>query len=389
MDLYKSRSSWRILLAVFGMIIVIITSFYSYYLSKELAIKELKSVKQLAYAMAKVLGESEDEEINTENLTFYSKIIEQNTVPIVLEDEKGKLKGANFGEAKDTMSDFLQIQKQKSLDQGFVPIEGSGYSRYIYLNHSKLYDLIRLYPLVQFFLVAIFILLGYLVFSASRREEQNRVWAGMAKETAHQLGTPISGILGWIEHLKMDENITSDQLEIVDELVHDVDRLNLVADRFSKIGSEPKLDKYDIYALLEETRIYMEKRASRKISFSFPGEGHEALNVNVNKHLFVWVLENLIRNALDAMGGKGEIGASVNTDHGKVVIELSDTGKGIPESKFKTVFKPGFSTKTRGWGLGLSLAKRIIEEYHKGRIFVKNSKLNEGTTFAISLPKAV
>jgi len=242
--------------------------------------------------------------------------------------------------------------------------------------------------LVQVFLVAIFILLGYLVFSASRREEQNRVWAGMAKETAHQLGTPISAILGWIEMLKVDENISPDQLEIVGELTNDVDRLNLVADRFSKIGSEPKLENYDIYQLLEETKIYMEKRASRKVSFHFPQAQASETQVSVNKHLFVWVLENLLRNALDAMEGKGEISAAVNADPNNVVILLSDTGKGIPESKQKTVFKPGYSTKTRGWGLGLSLAKRIIEQYHNGKIFVKNSKLNEGTTFQINLPKA-
>ncbi|GLR17838.1 sensor histidine kinase [Portibacter lacus] len=384
MELYKSRSKWRILLAIFGMIIVVITSFYSYYLAQQLGEKELKSVKLFALALSEAY---ENDDLNAD-FTIVDEIIKNNTVPIVLEDEDGALEGYNFPEEKLLDQEFLIKQIEKSKNRGFDPIQGSGYSRIIYLNYSRLYTLIRLYPIVQFLLVAIFILLGYLVFSASRREEQNRVWAGMAKETAHQLGTPISAIIGWLEHLKIDENITTDQLEILDELANDVDRLNLVADRFSKIGSEPKLKTYGIYDILNETKEYMEKRASRNVSFRFPESQPEELYVNVNKHLFVWVLENLMRNALDAMEGKGEISAEVHSDSNNVTILLSDTGKGIPESKQKTVFRPGYSTKTRGWGLGLSLAKRIIEQYHKGKIFVKNSKLNEGTTFQINLPKA-
>ncbi len=383
MELYKQRSRWRILLAIFGMIIVVITSFYSYYLAKNVADRELKSVKLLGMATT---------EINT-NLDLEAdfrlpfEIVENNTVPLIVEDEKGDLTGYNYG-SNDNDPDFLERQKEKLLKRGVVPIEGTGYAKFIYFENSKLYNSIRFYPLVQISLVAIFILFGYMVFSSSRREEQNRVWAGMAKETAHQLGTPISGILGWIEHLKMDENVTPTQLEIVDELTHDVERLNLVADRFSKIGSTPKLEKANIFELLDECKVYMEKRASRKVVFSFPDPKNTIAFVNVNKHLFVWVIENLMRNALDAMEEKGEIKAVVNTLNNNVVIELSDTGKGIHESKFKTVFRPGYSTKNRGWGLGLSLAKRIIEEYHNGKIYVKNSKINEGTTFGISLPLA-
>lgn len=366
------------------MIIVIITSFYSYYLAQQLGEKELKSVKLFAIALKEVYNE--DADLNAD-VALQNEVIQNNTVPVILENQDGVLEGHNYPEEKENDQEYLKKQVQKSLNNGFEPISGTGYSSVIYLNYSPLYNLIRLYPLVQFLLVSIFILLGYLVFSASRREEQNRVWAGMAKETAHQLGTPISAIIGWLEMLKVDEKITSDQLDIIGELNNDVDRLNLVADRFSKIGSEPKLDQYDIYELLEETKLYMEKRASRKVNFNFPEPKDNETHVSVNKHLFVWVLENLIRNALDAMEGKGEISAAVNTDPHNVVILLSDTGKGIPESKQKTVFRPGYSTKTRGWGLGLSLAKRIIEQYHKGKIFVKNSKLNEGTTFQINLPK--
>ncbi|WP_235298765.1 sensor histidine kinase [Portibacter marinus] len=382
MELYKSRSKWRILLAIFGMIIVVITSFYSYFLANQLGEKELKSVKLFALALDEAYA---NEDLNAD-LKLVDQIIRNNTVPVVLEDEEGNLEGSNYPEEKLLDQEFLKKQVEKS-KRNFEPIQGTGYSRVIYLNYSRLYNLIRLYPLVQFLLVAIFILLGYLVFSASRREEQNRVWAGMAKETAHQLGTPISAILGWLEMLKVDENITENQIEIIGELTNDVDRLNLVADRFSKIGSEPKLERYEIYEILQETKEYMEKRASRNVRFDFPPASDHETYVSINKHLFVWVLENLIRNSLDAMEGKGEISAKVNTEANQVVILLSDTGKGIPDSKQKTVFMPGYSTKSRGWGLGLSLAKRIIEQYHKGKIFVKNSKLNEGTTFQINLPK--
>ena len=384
MEIYKRRSRWRILLAGLGMIIVVITSFYSYYLAQELSEKERKSVKLLSIALNEM---NKNNDLNAD-FTLQLEIAENNTVPIIVEDENGGLVGYNYNEQKNRDIDFLQRKKEQFLNRGVDPIEGTGYSKYIYFQHSKLYNYIRLYPLVQIFLVAIFILLGYLVFSASRREEQNRVWAGMAKETAHQLGTPISAILAWLEHLKMDDHTNENQREIIKELENDVDRLNLVADRFSKIGSAPKLEKSNIFALLDECKMYMEKRAPRKVSFDFPDVNAKPLFTNVNQHLFVWVIENLMGNSLDAMEGKGKISARVAENNDKLVIELSDTGKGIPESKFKTVFKPGYSTKTRGWGLGLSLAKRIIEEYHNGRIFIKSSKINEGTTFAILLPKS-
>ena len=208
----------------------------------------------------------------------------------------------------------------------------------------------------------------------------------MAKETAHQLGTPISAILAWVEHLKDTNADNPGQLEIIEELGTDITRLELIADRFSKIGSAPELEKTNIYEQLELIKNYMRKRASRNVEFEF-STSDEPLYVDINRHLFSWVLENLIRNALDAMGGSGLISTKVHQEDGHISLDLTDTGKGIPASKHKLVFRPGYSTKVRGWGLGLSLAKRIIENYHKGKIFVKNSKIDEGTTFTIRLPK--
>ena len=246
---------------------------------------------------------------------------------------------------------------------------------------------VQYFPIAQFALIGFFVGLGYYLFNAARRGEQNRVWAGMAKETAHQLGTPISAIIAWIEFLKESNTDRPEELEVIGELRNDVTRLELIADRFSKIGSEPELEKARLFDLTEEIKDYMKRRSPRKVIFDFPEEdkGQYAM---VNKHLFSWVLENLIRNSLDAMDGSGTISAQIKEDQRYITIDISDTGKGIPASKHKEVFTPGYSTKQRGWGLGLSLAKRIIEQYHKGKIFVKSSKANEGTTFSIQLPRA-
>ncbi|MEL7221639.1 MAG: HAMP domain-containing sensor histidine kinase, partial [Bacteroidota bacterium] len=223
--------------------------------------------------------------------------------------------------------------------------------------------------------------------NASRRSEQNRVWVGMAKETAHQLGTPISAILAWIEHLKLVRAEDAETMEIAGELRNDVQRLELIADRFSKIGSTPKLDQINVYEEINICKDYMQRRAPRKVSFDFPSLEETPILVGINPPLFDWVIENLLRNALDAMDGKGEIAAEVYEDNTNVYIDISDTGKGIPAANFKRVFQPGFTTKKRGWGLGLSLTKRIIEDYHQGKIFVKKSEEGKGTTFTISLPK--
>lgn len=386
MDIYSRKSRWKILLSIAGIIIVLITMIYSNYLANRLAENENKNVKLFAQALENIL---ENPDLNAD-FSLQDTIISRNIVPVILEDENGNLAGSNFGTTRDNDAEFLARQKEKILNSGYEPIIGTGYAHRIYYQNTKLYRLIRYYPFVQVLLVASFIGFGYLAFSSSRRAEQNRVWAGMAKETAHQLGTPISAILAWIEHLKSLNADNEEQLDVIHELKNDVQRLELIADRFSKIGSTPKLDAHNVILDLEEMIGYMKRRAARKVSFHFPYSDQDApIMVNINKHLFDWVIENLLRNSLDAMDGEGTISVTLEELADGTHIDIKDSGKGIPPSKFKTVFEPGYSTKQRGWGLGLSLAKRIIENYHKGKIYVKSSKPEEGTTFSIILPKVV
>ena len=251
----------------------------------------------------------------------------------------------------------------------------------IFYRTSDLVEQMRYYPIIQFFVVALFILIGYLLFSYARRSEQNQVWAGMAKETAHQLGTPISSLMGWIELLKMQEK----PFVGTEEMEKDIERLQIVTDRFSKIGSVPVLEPTDINKVIRDTMDYLQKRFSKfEFEINLP---KNVLIIPLIPSLFRWVLENLTKNAIDAMGDHGKITLNLIDDSDHIHIDLSDTGKGIPKSQLKQVFNPGFTSKKRGWGLGLSLARRIIEDYHKGKIFVKSSVVGEGTTFRITLKK--
>lgn len=387
MDIYEQKSKWKLYLAIAGFVIVLITIVYSKYLADRLAENERNNVELYAETVKYLTSaeNSADELAGNYNLAllFLEKLIH---IPVILENENGILDGNNYGESRNNDQEFLINRRNSILKHGYAPIEGTGYARYVYYENSKLYTLITYFPVVQFLLLSAFILIGYFSFSSARKAEQNRVWAGMAKETAHQLGTPISAILAWLEHLKDLNQGNNDQLEIISELGKDVNRLELIADRFSKIGSDPKLELVNVYEKLNECKNYMQKRAAKKVIFSFPEEVFD-LKININSHLFEWVIENLLRNALDAMENTGEIKVIVKEEPQTIDIEISDTGKGIPQSKYKTVFNPGYSTKKRGWGLGLSLAKRIIEDYHKGKIFVKHSKLDQGTTFTIQMPK--
>ncbi|HNP48432.1 MAG TPA: HAMP domain-containing sensor histidine kinase, partial [Bacteroidia bacterium] len=247
---------------------------------------------------------------------------------------------------------------------------------------SELLIRLRYYPYFQLAVIALFLFVSYLAFSTSRKAEQNQVWVGMAKETAHQLGTPLSSLLAWLELLKMKG--TSKEYTI--EIEKDLQRLQTITDRFSKIGAAPALKKEDVYQVLVHSVDYIRNRTSDQVSFHIDKPVNE-IYAPMNVPLFEWVIENILKNALDAMSGAGIISISITDQHQFVYMDINDTGKGIPKSSYKTIFKPGYTTKSRGWGLGLSLSKRIIEDYHDGQIFVKSSEMGKGTTFRIVLKK--
>lgn len=379
---FMKRSRWKYYLSIIGLVIISLTLIFVNYLSQKLKKAEETIVELRAKAY-----ETIDEKGLDEDVTIEAFILEKaEGIPIIITNSKDEVQeGNNFGTRNNDLP-YLSKVVERLKRQDFEPIEVDNFR--VYYKNSKYYTLLVYFPLIQFFLLAAFITLGYIGFSAARRSEQNQVWVGMAKETAHQLGTPISAIVAWIEYLKELAGENEEQQEIIKELSNDVNRLNLIADRFSKIGSAPKLDKINIYEELEKCKNYMAKRASRKVVFDFPDIQLPPKFVNINPHLFDWVIENLLRNALDAMKGEGKIAAKVEEDQDYVTVHISDTGSGIPSNKLKTVFQPGYTTKTRGWGLGLSLAKRIVEIYHKGKIFVSQSQINKGTTFTIKLPRA-
>jgi two-component sensor histidine kinase len=267
-----------------------------------------------------------------------------------------------------------------------TPIEidiGEGWKNYIFYEESFLLTQLKYYPYVQFAVIGLFLLISYTLFSTSRRAEQNQVWVGMAKETAHQLGTPLSSLIAWIEVLKM-KNVDEQTLA---EMRQDLGRLETITERFSKIGSLPVLEKKNVEEVLNSAVDYIRTRTSKNVSITVKSYANYAIQAGLNVPLFNWVIENICKNAVDAMDGKGSISIEISDLAQYVYIDITDTGKGIPKSKFKTVFEPGYTTKERGWGLGLSLVKRIIENYHSGKIFVKQSEPGKGTTFRIVLNK--
>lgn len=395
MDIYTRKSQWKWYLAATGVLIVMLSLGYTKYLADQLAAREKQQVEQYLAAQ-RLLGKAETDPNQFFNcdVSFPLKVVQDNnTVPILLIGESGKIDGyVNIGE--DSLGNIapeqLEKVRQRMIAEGADTMQISpneDIHQVVMYSKSRLLGLLEWYPYIQLLLISAFVALGYMGFSTARRAEQNQVWLGMAKETAHQLGTPITAILGWIETLKAVNEDRPDNQEMLLELRNDVTRLELVADRFSKIGATPELSAVNLYDELDACRAYMQRRAPRRVSFEFPDPAQEEpLTVYLNPPLFDWVIENLLRNAIDAMEeGKGTISAEVYRDGKWACVDITDTGKGIPPSKFSTVFKPGYSTKTRGWGLGLSLSKRIMVEYHKGRIFVKKSEIGKGTTFTLKV----
>lgn len=322
--------------------------------------------------------------------SFFSEVLDNSlSVPVIVIDSLNQNLIASGNIDQNILKDPVTL-KHALDDMAFenTPIEvnlvGTG-KKFIYYENSYLQTQLKYYPLIQFIIIGLFLLISYFLFSTSRKSEQNQVWLGMSKETAHQLGTPLSSLIAWLEMLKlnnMDKSMT-------DEIEKDIHRLETITMRFSKIGSEPELVKENIVEVTRKGISYLITRSPKKVKYNINLPEDKEIIVPLNAHLFDWVIENLCKNAIDAMGGEGEISLDLFEDDKFVYIDISDTGKGIAKQKFKTVFNPGYTSKKRGWGLGLSLSKRIINEYHKGRIFVRNSQLNKGTTFRIMLKTKV
>jgi len=322
---------------------------------------------------------------NDLQVSFISEIVNDaaNTPVLYMDaDSDSIIASGNVNEKllQDPAKLSTLVQSMKNENEPIMVDLGNGEQHIILYQDSALLNKLKTYPFVMFLIVGLFILIGYWLFSISRKSEQNQVWVGMSKETAHQLGTPLSSLLGWIDilrELEIPENM-------VNEMEKDVKRLEVITDRFSKIGAKPNLQEGDVAEVVENMVNYLKNRSSSKVQFSVT-HANEPMIAAINGPLFGWVIENLCKNAVDAMNGNGKIDVSMQREQGKVIIDVSDTGKGIPPGKRKTVFEPGYTSKKRGWGLGLSLAKRIIEQYHGGRIFVKHSEVGKGTTFRIVL----
>ncbi len=320
--------------------------------------------------------------------SFISEVVTNSaSVPVIITDSTQKIVVESGNVDSLHIKDSVLLKKTLSnMESQNQPIEimiSNKGKNYIFYENSALLTRLRYYPYVQFGIIGIFLLIAYILFSTSRNSEQNKVWAGMARETAHQLGTPLSSLMAWIELLKLK----GIEEETTKEVEKDIARLELITQRFSKIGSVPKLENEDLIAVLDETIEYIKTRFSKKINFVTNFDSSQQIIVPMSKYLFDWVIENLCKNAADAMGGSGTITLEVSTSKNYVIIDVSDLGKGIPKSKFKTVFNPGYTSKQRGWGLGLSLSQRIIQKNHSGKIFVKQSVINKGTTFRVMLKK--
>lgn len=382
MNIYKQRQRWKLFLLITAVIIGVVSLWYTNRLVRKLSAEERKKAELLAEAFTRIVNADQDDS----NLGFYSQIIEDNeSVPVIVVDSMEIVFfHRNLDSLKIRKKNYVTRRLQQMKDDNSPIIINLSPTDKQYLFYGKSTMLIKLtyYPYIQLIIILLFISVAYFAFSASRKAEQNQVWVGLSKETAHQLGTPISSLLAWFEVMKTRMKNES----LLPELEKDVKRLETITERFSKIGSNPVLIRENIGNIVLSAVHYLQSRLSDRITFNLDIPSEEIF-VPVNKSLFEWVVENLCKNAVDALNGIGEITISMKDFTQIVYIDIADTGKGLHKSMFRTIFKPGFTTKKTGWGLGLSLAKRIIEEYHDGKIFVHQSDINKGTIFRIVLKK--
>jgi nitrogen-specific signal transduction histidine kinase len=397
MNPYQQRKRWKYSLLAFAVVIASGSLFYTGYLVK--SIKKSERTRAEIWALSiKQITSSDDNDF----LNYVFSVRDSLTVPAIIVDDQGDFittKGLDSTKTYIKIPDMpgMNPKVKKTYDPEYfkavladmkaqhepIRLKVFGANWYVYYQDSFVLTQLKVFPYIQLSVIAIFLLVAYTAFNTSRKSEQNQVWVGLAKETAHQLGTPISSLMAWVELMKEKFNAEDDPL--IAEMENDIKRLEIVADRFSKIGSKPVLEEQSVYEVIKDFIDYFKIRVSNKIHFEI--EGNPYLRAGLNIPLFDWVLENLLKNAVNAIESTGNIKVEISGSKTKkqVYIDVTDTGKGIPRSKFDTVFQPGYTTRKRGWGLGLSLTKRMVENYHDGQIFVKDSELGKGTTFRIVL----
>jgi len=383
----KKTPGWRLILAVLGVLIIAASLIYVNNLSRKLERQERVKMKAWVEANREIITASQDD-----NLNLATEIIAGNTsIPIIQVDQAGHILSFNNLGVKDSMRNHKKFLRKKlklfktshaPIILHYNPVDSTEYNK-VYYGNSSVLQQIRYFPYIQLGVIVLFIIVTLIALSMSNRSKQNQLWVGLAKETAHQLGTPLSSMEAWVELLKENR----ENKPIVKELDRDLERLKMISERFSKIGSMPELEECELISQIHNVVLYMKHRAPKLIRFRVNTHGEEEIPAMISPLLFDWVMENLLKNALDAMGGKGSITIDITTHPAHTCIDISDTGKGISSRQLDRVFSPGFSTKKRGWGLGLSLSKRIMEFYHKGRLYVKESEVGKGTTFRIMLRK--
>ena len=379
MDIYRKNLIWKVVLLVSAVLIGLGSLIYTRDLVSKLKEEERKKAELWAEAQRRL--------VSSEDFEFIFRIIEDNsTVPVILIDYQDNIvshRNIPAGIAEDTTALFRELRRMEKRNEP-IPVDlGNGIFQYIYYRESTLLRQLRIYPYVQLGVLLLFIAVAYLAFSSSYMAEQNQVWVGLSRETAHQLGTPVSSLSAWAEIIRGRYPGT----DIAEELSTDVERLGRVAERFSLIGSRPKLVPDDLYALAEKTTGYLRKRIASTVDLKVINETTGCGTVPLSPVLLGWVIENLVKNSVDAMMGSGSIVIRLSETDKEAFIDVEDTGRGIPRNHFKTIFKPGYSTRERGWGLGLSLSKRIVEEYHRGKIYVRHSEQGRGSCMRVVLKK--
>lgn len=373
----------KILLVATAVVIAVVSLLASHLLIRDLQQEEYSKMKIWAQALDALNNADETTDLSL----VLSVIAGNNTIPVIVMDSHGGVTDyrnvdINAKDATDSIAKVKHIGEGMKRAGRYIKIDLKGDYQFVCYDESTMLKRLASYPYIQLGVVMIFVVVAIFALLSSKRAEQNKVWVGLSKETAHQLGTPISSMMAWVEMLK--ESYPDDAL--IPEMEKDVKRLEMIADRFSKIGSLPEPVDASMTEVLNHVTNYMDRRTSRAVVIERDFPDHD-VRVKMNASLFEWVIENLCKNAVDAMGGKGRIVITMKDEAERVVIDVTDNGKGIRKKDIKNVFTPGFTTKQRGWGLGLSLAKRIVEEYHKGRIFVKSSEIGVGTTFRIEIHK--